>query len=92
MDLGMMIVIAIIIGIIGGFIGAGILKGQLYSVHRQSAAANYIRKDSFVLTDNKDRFLYKKEHKCQRLYFVGSVVAHVPLFYSRRYQERRCLQ
>lgn len=66
MDLGMMIVIAIIIGIIGGFIGAGILKGQLYSVHRQAAAANYIRRDSFVLTENNDRFLYKKVDKTPR--------------------------
>lgn len=66
MDFGLMIILAIVVGVISGFIGAGILKGQLHSVHRQTAAANYIRKDSLVLTANKDRFLYKETEKTER--------------------------
>lgn len=66
MDFGMMIVIAIVIGIVGGFVGAGILKAQLNSVHRQTAASNYIRRDSFVLTEKNDRFLYRKVDKTAR--------------------------
>lgn len=60
MDIGVMIIIAVVAGILGGFIGAGVLKGQLTSVHKQRAAANYVVGNGLDLEEQKDRFLYKK--------------------------------
>ncbi len=53
------LVIAVIIGIIAAAIVTSILKGQLKSVRRQTAANNYIKQNSMKITVNHDRFLYK---------------------------------
>lgn len=49
-------------GLLGLVIAWGItawMKGQLYSVHSQYNAREYMKKDSFKLTKSQDLFLYK---------------------------------
>ena len=50
--------VALIIGILGGFIGGAILRAQLFSVHKQQAAQNYVIDNGLHLQEHKDRFLY----------------------------------
>lgn len=59
-------VAALIIGLIIGLIIAFSLKGQLKSVHSQSAAANYIINGSLNLTEEREFFLYKKVEKTKK--------------------------
>ena len=50
---------AVLIGVIVAFITVSILKGQLKTVHREAAAANYIRQGSMKLSTRTDTFLYR---------------------------------
>ena len=50
---------------VGGIV-FGILFSQLKTVVKQSAAAEYIKKDSFRLTHQQDLYLYKKTEKRPR--------------------------
>ncbi len=49
--------ICLAVGIIAAFIVVSILKGQLKSVRRSSAAAEYVRSGSLVLTGQRDDFI-----------------------------------
>lgn len=51
---------SLIIGIITAMIGTGISKGQLRSVRRQNAAAEYVRPGSFHLSEDRELYLYRK--------------------------------
>ena len=55
--------VALVIGILGGFIGGAILRAQLFSVHQQNAAQDYVKGQGLELTEKKDRFLYKQTEK-----------------------------
>lgn len=63
---------AVIIGIITGFIGVTIMKSKLKSVRFQSAANNYVRPNSFNLTNSNDVFLYNTVSKVARPKDTGS--------------------
>lgn len=54
------IIIALVIGIIIAFIATAVMKGNLKSVRSQPMASNYVRQNSFRITDNRDIFLTKK--------------------------------
>lgn len=51
--------ISFAIGIVISLIVTGIMRSQLKTVHRQSVADDYIKKDSFRLTKTNDLFLYR---------------------------------
>ncbi len=51
--------------VVGGIV-FGILFSQLKTVVKQSAAAEYIKKDSFRLTHQQDLYLYKKTERSPR--------------------------
>ncbi len=54
------VIVAIVLGIVLSFlIPMSILKGQLKTVRRQTAAANYVRPNSMHLTAQRDIFLYR---------------------------------
>ena len=53
------ILIALAIGIVGSLIMVSVMKGQLKTVRMQKTARGYIRDNSFILTKEKDRFLYR---------------------------------
>ncbi len=53
------ILIGFAIGAVIAFVIVSIMKGQLKSVRMQSMARGYIRDNSFILTKEKDRFLYR---------------------------------
>lgn len=57
--------VALVIGILGGFIGGAILRAQLFSVHKQQAAQNYVIDDGLHLEEHKDRFLYAQLEKTE---------------------------
>ncbi|MCQ2508135.1 MAG: TPM domain-containing protein [Dorea sp.] len=57
--LGFSLLISLITGLIGGGGTVGAMKGNLKSVHRKTAAGQYISKNSFELTESRDRFLYR---------------------------------
>ena len=59
-------VITAIAALVVGGIVFGILFSQLKSVVKQSAAAEYVKKDSFRLTHQQDLYLYKKTEKRAR--------------------------
>ena len=51
--------VALIIAAALAFLVVTLMKGQLKSVRMQSMARGYIRDNSFILTKEKDRFLYR---------------------------------
>lgn len=53
------LVICLIIGFIIGLIVALVFKGQLKSVRKQDAAANYVKPGSMQLTHSGDYFMYR---------------------------------
>ena len=53
------IITTLVIGFLISFIATGIMKSKLKSVHRQSAADNYVKKGSMKLTKENDLFLYR---------------------------------
>lgn len=50
---------SLVVAFIISLIATGVMKGQLKSVHSQSAADNYIKQGSLQLTKKNDLFLYK---------------------------------
>lgn len=52
------ILISIAFGVVLALIIVGSMKGKLKSVHTQTAANSYLKKDSLVITDSSDLFLY----------------------------------
>lgn len=56
---GFSILISLITGLIGGGGTVGALKSNLKSVHSKSQARQYVKNDSFRLTESRDRFLYR---------------------------------
>lgn len=50
----------------GGFLITGIMRGQLKSVAKQHEAADYVRDGSFVVTNRRDIFLYRKLDKREK--------------------------
>ena len=57
--------VALVIGILGGFIGGAILRAQLFSVHKQQAAQDYVIDGGLKLQEHKDRFLYDQLEKTE---------------------------
>lgn len=51
--------ISLVVGLVAALIVTGILKGQLKSVRRQTAANSYVRQNSLHITASHDRFLYR---------------------------------
>ncbi len=66
MEHGTMIGIALVIGLVVGLIRVLIMKGSLTSVHAVNTAANYVRPNSFKLTDKSDIFMYSKTEKKEK--------------------------
>ena len=50
--------ISIVIGVVLALIFVGSMKGKLKTVRTQTAANSYLKKDSLVITDSSDLFLY----------------------------------
>lgn len=65
-DAAMALVIAIVIGFVIGLIVVSVMKGQLKSVRTQSAASNYLKKDSVNLTTSRDFFLFRNVTRVRR--------------------------
>lgn len=53
-------------GLVGALVYTGILKGKNKSVRRKYDATSYLRKDSFILNDRRDTFLYSHVSKTPR--------------------------
>lgn len=61
------IVISLVAGALLSFlIPMSVLKGQLKSVRAQSAASNYVRDNSMILTQQRDLFLYRNVTRTPR--------------------------
>lgn len=60
------LVTAFAIAFVIALISTGIMKGQLKTVHSQTAADNYMKQDSMKLTRKNDLFLYKKVDRRRR--------------------------
>ncbi len=60
------LVIALGIGFVVSLIAMGIMRSQLKSVHSQSGAGEYVKKDSMKLTKESDLFLYKHVDRRER--------------------------
>lgn len=58
-EFGKNLVICLIIGLVIGLIVAFVLKGQLKSVRKQDAAANYVKPGSMQLTHSGDYYMYR---------------------------------
>lgn len=65
-SLGSIPLICIVVGVIGGFIAVSIMKGKLKSVRRRGEASNYVRNESFNITNSSDIFLYTTVSKTAR--------------------------
>ena len=57
------ILMAVIAALIVALVVVGVLKGQLKQAVHESAAANYVREDSFKLDVKLDHFLYEKTER-----------------------------
>ncbi|MEE1075735.1 MAG: TPM domain-containing protein [Acutalibacteraceae bacterium] len=57
---GMSLIISLAIGFIVAFIATSIMKSKLKSVKFQSAAANYVKTGSLMITDSREMFLYNE--------------------------------
>lgn len=57
------ILIAFFIGAVAALITVLIMRGKLKTVRFQTTASSYIKKDSMVLTDNRDVYLYRRVSK-----------------------------
>lgn len=51
------VLVSLVIGFLIALIPMTIMKGKLKSVHREETACDYIKKDSFLLTETRDHFL-----------------------------------
>lgn len=60
------IIIAIIIGVVISFIIVSIQKSSLTTVRKESAASNYVKKETFKLRVKEEHFLYKKLEQTPR--------------------------
>lgn len=60
------IVIALAVGFIIALISVSVMKGQLKSVKTQYAAQSYVRRNSLMLTQQRDIFLYRNVNKVAR--------------------------
>lgn len=58
-----LLIISLIIGVIFGAIVRGSMLSQLKSVIRKNEAAEYVRKNSFKVSQRNDLYLYKKLDK-----------------------------
>ncbi len=54
------------IGVVAAVVIVGAMAAQHKSVSKKYGAAEYVKKDSFVVTENKDIFLYKNVIKSER--------------------------
>ncbi|MDO5410709.1 MAG: TPM domain-containing protein [Lachnospiraceae bacterium] len=51
---------AFLLGAVFAFIITASMKGQLKNVHRQAGAGNYVKDDSFHVSESRDLFLYSR--------------------------------
>jgi len=56
---GTNLLISLAIGFVIALIATGVMKGQLKSVHKQSAASEYVRQNSLNITQSNEIFLYR---------------------------------
>ncbi|MBQ8606175.1 MAG: TPM domain-containing protein [Clostridia bacterium] len=71
-NFGLNLIISLVIGFVISLIVTLIMKGKLKSVKRQTAAANYIKRGSFVINVSNDTFLYSHVTKVRRSSSNGS--------------------
>ena len=60
------LIISVVIGLVVAFIVTGSMKGKLKSVRHQTAANNYVKKDSMKVTESRDLFLYRQVSRTER--------------------------
>ena len=60
------LIISAVIGLVAAFIVTGSMKGKLKSVRHQTAAGNYVKKDSMKVTESRDLFLYRQVSRTER--------------------------
>lgn len=60
------IVISLAVGVIVAFIAVSTMKAQLKSVRPQTSAHSYVRRNSLMLTQQRDIFLYRNVKKVAR--------------------------
>lgn len=65
-NVGSHLLIGLVVGLIIALIVTGSMKGQLNSVHKQYAAASYIKKNSLHVTAKQETYLYKKLEKTEK--------------------------
>lgn len=53
------ILIALLVGFVIAFIATAVMRARLKTVRAKSGAADYVKKDSFRLTGESDRYLYR---------------------------------
>ena len=58
--------VSIVIGFVVALIAVLVMKGQLKSVRRQSAASNYLKAGSMNVTESRDVFLYRNVTKVKK--------------------------
>ncbi len=56
---GFALLISLLTGLVGGGGTVAAMRSSLKSVHSSTGAAQYVQKNSFKLTDSRDRFLYR---------------------------------
>lgn len=65
-SVGTNIVISLTVGVIVALISVSVMKGQLKSVKAQTTAHSYVRRNSLMLTQQRDIFLYRSVKKVAR--------------------------
>ncbi len=68
--------LSLIVGILVALITTGIMKSKLKTVRAKSAANDYVKKGSMVVTVSRDLFLYRTIHRVARPKNNGSGSSH----------------
>lgn len=64
--MGMITIFSVIAAVMGAFVVLAVMKSKLTSVRMGTEANNYVVKDSLVMAEQKDTFLYKNVTKVKR--------------------------
>ncbi len=59
-------IISLVIAIVIAFLVTGAMKAKMDTAQKQRAAANYIRENSFELTQSDDKYLYQNTTRSPR--------------------------
>jgi len=74
--IGKTLLTGLVIGLVVALVVTGIWKGQLKTVRMQTAAADYIKKDSMKITQSNDLYLYRHVTKTKRETNSGGSSTH----------------